>query len=84
MSADNPTICFCLNVKKNTIVEAVQNGARTVNDIRQATRACCGCQSCYADIEVLIDKYAPEESDASASTEATDTTMPQQDKPRDD
>ncbi len=65
MSADNPTICFCLNVKKNTIVEAIENGAETVNDIRQATRACCGCQSCYADLEILLDKHAPKQDGSS-------------------
>jgi len=72
MSADNPTICFCLNVKKNTIIESIENGARSVSDVRQATRACCGCQSCYADIEVLIDKYAPEENQPEQESSTND------------
>ena len=71
MSADNPTICFCLNVKKNDIVDAINDGAQTVNDVRKATRACCGCQSCYADIEVLLDKYAPEQKSESPSEETS-------------
>lgn len=72
MSADNPTICFCLNVKKNDILDSINNGAKTVNDVRKATRACCGCQSCYADIEVLLDKYAPEQESPAEETSNDD------------
>lgn len=33
-------VCYCNNVTKGQIVEALDNGARTVNDIRRMTGAC--------------------------------------------
>ena len=33
-------ICYCSNVTKGEIVRAIQNGAKTLEDIRAATKAC--------------------------------------------
>ena len=33
-------VCYCNNVTKGQIVEAMDNGARTLDDIRKATGAC--------------------------------------------
>lgn len=33
-------ICYCSNVTKDEIIGALENGARTLNDIRQMTGAC--------------------------------------------
>jgi len=33
-------ICYCSNVSKNKILEAIKNGAKSLQDIRDATGAC--------------------------------------------
>ena len=33
-------ICHCSNVTKNQIIEALENGGKTLNDIREMTGAC--------------------------------------------
>ncbi len=33
-------ICYCSNVTKGQIIEAIKSGATTLNDIRKATTAC--------------------------------------------
>ena len=33
-------ICYCSNVSKDEIVQAIINGAKTLDDIRKATNAC--------------------------------------------
>lgn len=33
-------VCYCNHVTKGQIVEAMNNGARTLNDIRKMTGAC--------------------------------------------
>ena len=33
-------ICYCSNVSKNKIIEAIKNGAKSLQDIRDATGAC--------------------------------------------
>jgi NAD(P)H-nitrite reductase large subunit len=39
---DNKIICYCMNVSRNTIVEAIKNGANNLKDIQKATTACTG------------------------------------------
>lgn len=33
-------ICYCSNVTEKQIIAAIENGARTLDDIRKATKAC--------------------------------------------
>lgn len=33
-------VCFCSNVSKQEIIEAIENGAKTLQDIRLKTSAC--------------------------------------------
>ena len=60
MSDDNPMVCYCIQVKKDAIVEAIRDGAKDVAQVQLATRACTGCQSCYGDIEDIIDEVEKE------------------------
>lgn len=34
------TVCWCSNVSKQSILDAIQNGARSMADIRRVTDAC--------------------------------------------
>jgi bacterioferritin-associated ferredoxin len=33
-------ICYCANVSKDEIVQSIINGAKTLDEIRKATKAC--------------------------------------------
>lgn len=67
---DNPdsvTVCYCKNVKKGEIVNAIKNGNNTLVKIQQSTSACTGkeCKKmnpsgkcCADDIHELIFIYS--------------------------
>lgn len=61
-------VCYCENVTKKEIIMAINQGARTVDDIREKTGACAGkrCRltnprgiCCRGDVEEMIAYYAP-------------------------
>lgn len=43
---DNDLICYCEQVTKGQIVEAIQKGARSVKDVVDATGACNSASRC--------------------------------------
>lgn len=50
-------VCFCKNVSEETIVDAIKNGAVTVDAVKEATGAAAGaCYGgrCKSKIEDLI------------------------------
>jgi nitrite reductase (NADH) large subunit len=47
-------ICSCENITKGVIVAAVANGAKTVCDIKKATKAATGCGGCAPLITSII------------------------------
>lgn len=60
-------ICFCSNVTKGQIIEAIQNGAETLDDIRRMTNACTvgNCKElsprkrcCSPDILAILNEYS--------------------------
>ena len=64
----NSLVCYCKRVTKKEIIMAINNGARSVEDIREATGACTGNQcrtlnptgrSCFNDIQAMIAYYGP-------------------------
>jgi len=59
-------ICYCSNVTKNQIIEAIKNGAKTLSDIRKMTSACTvgNCKEmnpkkrcCSSDIMAILNDY---------------------------
>lgn len=60
MSDNDNTICYCTNVSKGTIVNAIKEGKKTLSEIQDATTACTTCQSCMGDVENLIDEHGGE------------------------
>lgn len=65
---EKETICYCAQVSRGDRILAVQNGARTVDDIRRMTGACTlgRCKEvsprwrcCSPDIQKLLDAYFP-------------------------
>ena len=63
---DDDFICFCIEVDKKTIVQAIQEGASTLKEIKETTKACTGneCKTknptgkcCSPQIKKLIEIY---------------------------
>ena len=63
----SPIVCYCINVDEKTIVDAIKNGASTLKEIRETTKACTGdeCKEknpskkcCSKDIKKLIELYS--------------------------
>lgn len=54
---DNDTVCYCQEILYKTILDAIQNGAKTVEDIIDATDAGIACGTCIADLEEIIEDY---------------------------
>lgn len=48
-------ICVCYDVYSDEMIEAIQNGADTVEKISDLTYACQGCGSCRLKIEALLE-----------------------------
>ncbi|HEX6335850.1 MAG TPA: FAD-dependent oxidoreductase [Jiangellaceae bacterium] len=52
---DRVTICRCNGVTKGAIASAWQQGARSVAEIADRTRATTGCGSCRQSVEGIVD-----------------------------
>jgi NAD(P)H-nitrite reductase large subunit len=52
---DSAQVCDCNAVSKRRIVEAVLGGARSLQAIRDCTRASTGCGSCAPEVQKIID-----------------------------
>ncbi len=50
----DPIICYCIGVRKSTLVQSIKEGNTTVEALRGATRAGSGCRGCISDLEKLI------------------------------
>jgi len=47
--------CHCTGVDRQQVVEAIRtNGLKTFDQVRRATGACFGCQTCRPELECLI------------------------------
>jgi NAD(P)H-nitrite reductase large subunit len=56
---DKNIICRCEEVTEEEVIEAIKAGARTVDDIKRATRAGMGlCQSktCFINVARILSK----------------------------
>lgn len=52
---DDDIICTCLGTTVRDIKAAVENGAKTVDKIKEATEAGTVCGACLDDIEALLE-----------------------------
>ncbi len=53
-------VCGCYNVTENQIIEAIKNGADTVEKVGQVTKAGTGCGRCKGKIQEIIDENKEE------------------------
>ncbi len=47
---NNDVICFCRNVTYGKVVESIQNGAQTIDDVVARTSAGSSCGACKTRI----------------------------------
>lgn len=48
-------LCTCMDVPKRTIVDAIANGAHTVEEVKRKTFATMGSKCCVQQVERLIE-----------------------------
>jgi NAD(P)H-nitrite reductase large subunit len=48
------TICFCHNVRLGTLLKAIEEGAQTVEQIQEKTKASTGCGGCESEVLEII------------------------------
>ena len=48
------TICYCYGVTKKDIIDAIKNGAKTLEDIQDATGAGTACGRCNGAIGNIL------------------------------
>lgn len=51
-------VCTCLNITNGMIKEAVENGAKTLEEVQEVTGAGTVCGVCLDDIQHLIDEFS--------------------------
>ena len=55
-------ICNCFGVSEAEIIEAIKNGAKTLDEIKEINYAGGGCTRCVPNIKMLLDKYTKKET----------------------
>ena len=55
MSEDRQ-ICNCMEVSYSTIKKAIEDGAKTVDGIKEMTDASTGCGGCEEEIQEILDE----------------------------
>lgn len=51
-------VCVCMNITNGMIRDAVTAGARTLEEVQEATGAGTVCGACLEDIERLVEEFA--------------------------
>lgn len=55
-------VCTCLNVTNGMIKDAVDAGARTLEEVQEATGASTVCGACMEDVQHLVDFFVGEQN----------------------
>lgn len=74
---DNARICDCNAVSKGQIVQAVLKGARSMQRVREVTRAATGCGSCRPEVQRIVDA-ACQQVDWAETPQAIDDEDPRE------
>lgn len=60
-------ICSCVRIYQSDIENAIENGARTFNDIQQMTNAGTSCGNCRPPVEKILRNKLEELNEKSGS-----------------
>lgn len=63
MTEEEALVCFCHGVCEAEIRQAIEQGARTLEEVRAKTRASTGCGGCTTEVERLLAELASKTSD---------------------
>lgn len=55
-------VCVCYDVSKKEIIETIQQGAKTLEEVSSKTYACQGSGCCIRQVERLIELLSREET----------------------
>lgn len=55
---DNKIVCGCYKVTEEEIIDAIKNGADTVEKVGAVTKAGTGCGGCKDRIQEIINTYS--------------------------
>ena len=55
-------VCNCMSVTNGMIKEAVDAGAKTLEEVQAATGASTVCGACTEDVERLIEQFVSEQA----------------------
>ena len=55
---ENEIICACMGTTVRDIMDAVENGAKTLEEVQAATQAGTVCGACLPELEALIEQLA--------------------------
>jgi len=48
-------VCLCADLTESEIVDAIDSGIDTLEDLMDETNACTGCQTCRPRVEELLE-----------------------------
>jgi NAD(P)H-nitrite reductase large subunit len=51
-------ICHCYAIEKRRVVEAIEEGCRSVEQVKNRLGVTGNCAACLPDVEALLDFYA--------------------------
>lgn len=54
------TVCFCMSVTNGMIRDAVEAGAKTLEEVQAATGAGTVCGACLEDVRRLVESLSGE------------------------
>ena len=50
-------VCSCSNVNKADVIEAISDGAETVEQVMENTKMECSAPECKENVQALLDTY---------------------------
>lgn len=50
-------LCHCMDVSAGAIMDAVDGGAKTFDEVQEVTACGTGCGACRDEIEAFIEEY---------------------------
>lgn len=52
----NEVVCNCFNVTVKDIIDAIENGAKSFEDVQEVTNAGNGCGGCVDNVKGLVEE----------------------------
>ena len=58
---EDKIVCYCMNITTGMIKEAIEAGAKTLEDVQAQTNAGTVCGACLDDLQRLVDYFIKEQ-----------------------